>query len=348
MRSRISSPAKIGNSPLQMRTTAIRLCVLLLWASCLVTIYPEWVGAQARGYMIWGDVNLHVNKADLPGPAHLNLMLYNRVGRLVARQTVNPHGRYRFTNLSAGEYELAIEVENSEVTRIHFNLGGSLGTDFRQDLQLEWKSKATNAKSKPSTVSAADVYSRSSVNQALFQKAEEATDKKKYDLAASFLKQIVDNDKLDFQAWTLLGMVSRAQEKLDDAERAYLGAIEAKPTFALALLDLGRLRSSQKKYEAAIDPLTRAVEAQPQSADANLLLGEAYLQTRRGTKAIPYLNEAAKLGRPEAHLRLGWLFNAAGMVEKAVWEYAAFLKKVPDYGDRKKLEDYISRHQIRP
>jgi len=340
-----SIPAKAGNAVLHMRTTTIRLCVLVLWASCLATIYTEWVGAQGRGYMIWGDVNLHVNKADLPGPSHLNLLLYDRAGRLIARQTVNTHGRYRFTNLAAGEYDLAIEVENGEVARIHFNVHGSLGTDFRQDLQFEWKSRTSPAKSTPGTISAADAYSRSSVNNALFQKAEEATDKNKYDQAVSFLKQIVDNDKLDFQAWTLLGMVYRVQEKLDDAEHAYLSAIEAKPTFALALLALGRLRSSQKKYESAIDPLTRAVEAQPQAAEANLLLGEAYIQIKKGSKAIGYLNEAARLGRPEGHLRLGWLYNAAGMKDKAAVEYEEFLRKKPDYPDRTKLEEYINTNR---
>jgi len=142
--------------------------------------------------MIWGDVNVNVRKADLPGPSRLNLILYNRVGRLVARQTVSPHGRYRFTNLPAGEYELAIEVENGEVTRIHFDLNGSPDSDFRQDLQFEWKTKPSHAKSTPGIISAADAYSRSSANNALFQKAEEATDKKKYDDAASYLKQIVE------------------------------------------------------------------------------------------------------------------------------------------------------------
>src|SRR6266853_967183 len=178
MMTKISIPVKTGNAARNMLTTVIRLCVLLLWASCLATIHTEWVVAQGRGYMIWGDVNVNVRTADQPGPSRLNLILYNRVGRLVARQTVSPHGRYRFTNLPAGEYELAIEVENGEVTRIHFDLNGSPDSDFRQDLQFEWKTKPSRAKSTPGIISA-DAYSRSSANNALFQKAEEATDKKK-------------------------------------------------------------------------------------------------------------------------------------------------------------------------
>jgi len=301
--------------------------------------------AQARGYMIWGDVNVQVNNADLPGPSRLTLILYNRVGRLVGRQTVTPHGRYRFSNLSAGEYELAIEVESGEITRIHFDLNGSPGSDYRQDLQFEWKARPSHSKSMLGTISAADAYSRSSANNGLFQKAEEATDKKKYDQAASFLKQIVDHDRLDFQAWTLLGTVYVLQQKPAEAEQAYTSALDAKPTFLLALIDLGKLRSSQKKFQEAIDPLSRAVEARPQSGEANLLLGEAYIQIKKGSRAIQYLHEAANLGYPEALLRMAWLYDAAGYKDRAAVEYEEFLKKKADYPDRKKLEEYIKANK---
>jgi tetratricopeptide (TPR) repeat protein len=189
------------------------------------------------------------------------------------------------------------------------------------------------------------MYNRPAANKSLFEKAQDAVSKKKYDQATTLLNQIVGNDKQDFQAWTLLGTVYLTQEKPADAEKAYLGALEAKPAFALALIDLGRLRSSQKRYEEAIDPLTRAVEAQPQSGEANFLLGEAYLQLKKGSKAIPYLNAAATNGKPDAHLRLGWLYNAAGMKDKAALEYEQFLQKQPNYADRKKLEDYISANK---
>jgi tetratricopeptide (TPR) repeat protein len=345
MMTRISSPAKTGNAT-RMRTTAIRLCVLLVLAACLATIDTESVVAQARGYMIWGDVNVHVSRTeDLPGPARVNLTLYNRVGRLVGRQTVTPHGRYRFTNLSAGEYELAVEIENSEITRIYFNLGGSIGADYRQDLQFEWKARRSQAKSKPGTISAADAYSRSAANQTLFEKAEEATDKKKYEQAVMFLRQVVDNDMLDFQAWALLGAVYTVQQRPAEAESAYLNALTARPAFAMALIALGRLHSNQKKFAEAIDPLSKALQVQPKSGEANLLLGEAYIQLKKGSTAVPYLNEAAKNGKPEAHLRLGWLYNAAGMKDKAAAEYEEFLKKKPDYSDRKKLEEYISANK---
>ena len=316
--------------------------------SCLLLIVLGFsaVGSQRaaaqRTQSLFGDVKIE-DPTEGPAPK-VFIILYKDAGGEVGRQAVANGSQYRFSNLQTGDYQLGIEVNNEEIGRIRVSIQG-LSNDphgFRQD--LEFALKAKGAGPKPGVVSA-DVYNRSASNKSLFQKAQEAADKKKYDQAVSFLKEIVESDKLDYQAWTLLGTVLSVQDKAEDAEKAYLSAIEAKPTFTLALIDLGKLRSAQKKFDQAIDPLTRAVESQPSSGDANYLLGEAYIQIRKGSKAIPYLNEAAKLGRPDAHLRLGWLYNAAGMKDKAALEYEEFLKKKPDYAERKKLEEYIAANK---
>ena len=49
--------------------------------------------------------------------------------------------------------------------------------------------------------------------------------------------------------------------------------------------------------------------------------------------------------RADAHLRLATLYNAVGMKDKAAIEYEEFLKKKPDYPDRKKLRDYIAANK---
>ena len=125
-------------------------------------------------------------------------------------------------------------------------------------------------------------------------------------------------------------------------------AIEERPGFVLALLNLGRLRIMEKKYEGAIGPLNAAVKIQPESANANYFLGEAYLLHKKGSKAVVYLYEALKLdpiGMATAHLRLAALYNGAGLKEKAAIEYQEFLKKKPDYPDKKKLEQYIAQNK---
>jgi Flp pilus assembly protein TadD len=297
-----------------------------------------------RGFTLYGDVKVDETKADGKLPLSLSIILYTLGGNVVGRQSVPSGGRYRFNNLRSSEYDLAVEVETSEIARVRVSVGGTPGADQRQDLEFEWKG-GTAPRNKPATVSAGDIYKRSSNNESTFKKAQEAVDKKKYSDAVTLFRQLLEGDEQDFQAWTELGTTYLLLEKHDDAEKAYSRAIEIRPAFSLALLNLGRLLLIQKKFDAATEPLLRAVELQPTSAEINFLLGDAYLQNKKGSKAVGYLNEAAKLGKSEAHLRLAALYNGAGLKDRAAIEYEEFLKKMPNYPDRKKLEQYISANK---
>jgi len=304
--------------------------------------------AQGGRHVLYGDVKVDESKTSGAKPLSYDLILY--LGSIIVRrQTVSSEGRYRFIDLTNGYYDLVVELEGSEVARMRIEImSPRINTDFRQDITLEWRAPHAATPAKPASVSAADYYKRSSVNQKLFDKAQAATDKKKYEEAATLLNQILNADPQDFQAWTELGTLNLLQNNLPEAEKAYLQAIEVRPKFFLALMNLGRLRVAQKKYEEALSPLTLALEIQPTSANLNLLVGEAYLQIKKGSKAVTYLYEALKLdpiGMAEAHLRLATLYNAAGLKEKAVVEYEQFLKKKPDYADKKKLEQYIAQNK---
>jgi tetratricopeptide (TPR) repeat protein len=297
------------------------------------------------GYVLWGDVKIDDSKATMPGPSSVTIVLYDQSTKIVGRQTVSNRGRYRFANLRGGEYDIAVETNGNEIARLRLQLTGTTASDVRQDFEFEWKERSAGKTNTTGVVSAADFYDRSAGNKSLFQKAHAAVEKKDYANGITLLNQLVENDAADFQAWTLLGTLYLIQEKREDAEKAYAKAIEIKPTYALPLINLGKLLLLQKRFDEAVEKLTRAVELQPQSPDANLFLGEAYLRLKKGSKAIPYLNEAGKLGNIQAHLDLGWLYNAAGLKDKAVVEYQELLKKKPDYPDRKKLEQYISENK---
>ena len=319
-----------------------------LWIVILVLAFCSTVAAQLepmreRGqHTLYGDIKVETEPGNESAkPLSLEIQLYIINGTMVGRQTVGSNGRYRFMDLRNGEYDVVVLSENLEVARVRVRVESVYKNDFRQDITLEARVNRSES-SKPATVSAADVYERTSPNKSLFVKAQKAVDEKKYDEALDLLSRLVAADEKDFQAWTELGTVQLMRNNAEEAEKAYRHAIQERPTFLLALLNLGRLFSVQKKYEAAIDPLEQAVKIAPTSAEANFMLGETYLQVKKGSKAVPYLTEAAKLGKAEAHLRLATLYNAVGLKDKAALEYEQFLKKRPDYKDRKALEQYIS------
>lgn len=306
--------------------------------------------AGGGGHILYGDVTVDESRVTGVKPISYDIILYSLGGQIINRQKVSSTGRYRFMNLNNGQYDLVVELENTEIARMRVDImSPTIKTDYRQDISLEWRAPTT-APAKPASISVADYYKRSSANQKLFEKAQSATDKKKYTEADTFLKQLLADDPNDFQAWTELGTLNLIQQNLSEAEKAYLRAIEVRPKFFLALLALGKLRAAQKKYEEAISPLILALEIQPTSASLNFLIGETYLQLKKGSKAVGYLYEAIKLdptGMPEAHLRLAALYHGAGLKDKAAMEFEEFLKKKPDYPDRKKLEQYIAQNKKR-
>ena len=326
-----------------MQKESSSFAILLLILAAILFNAPAAV-AQASS-TIFGDIRV-IGDNNVVLPKDVTLIVSRVPDGEISRQVVSSRGRYRFTNLKEGEYEIIVQVDGKEIGRVtQLRIGGRTlppsPYGYQHDLEFLWK-PGTAAPVRAGVISAADVYHRPESTNQLFVKAEQAVAKKKYDQATTLLNQIVETDKADFQAWTALGSIYFAQEKFDDAEKAYSQAITIKPTSGRAQYNLGRLRSSQKKFEEAVEPLTKAVELQPDSGDAHMLLGEAYLQLKKGSKAIPHLNEAAKHGRPDAHLRLGWLYNAAGMKDKAAIEYEQYLKKNPGYQDRNKLKEYIS------
>ncbi len=291
---------------------------------------------------VYGDVKVREETSGLK-PLVLDVLLYTESGDLVSRQTVQSNGRYRFVNLTDGRYQIVVEVENSEVARFPVDFSSPLKAEVRQDLEFQWRDLSGAAKT--GIVSAADKYDRPAKNVAAFSKASEAMEKKNYDQAIVLLRKIVENDPKDFPAWNTLATAYFIQKNFDDAEKAYVQALNAHPDYALALLSLGRLRITLKNYEGAIETLTKAVKVQPTSPETNYFLGESYLQIKKGSLAVGYLNEAIRLdpqGMAEVHLRLAALYHGAGLKDNAAAEYEQFLKKRPDYPDRKKLEKYIA------
>ncbi|MCA1817222.1 MAG: tetratricopeptide repeat protein [Acidobacteria bacterium] len=326
------------------RTNGTRRIARAVLVAVFLLLCPH-ASAQG-GHTLFGDVRVDEGKAAELKPLTLDLVLYSETGTILGRQTITNNGRYRFLNLANGRYVIAVEVEGAEVARVPVTLQYAYKTDHREDLNLEWRGGAGGGGvPRAQTVSAADFYKRTTPNKSLFERAQKAIDNKRYEQAHSLLDQLLAADPHDFQAWTELGTVHLMLDDAAEAERAYRRAVEERPAFALALLNLGRLLVAQRRFDAAVEPLTRAVEAQPASAEANYLLGESYLQLKRGSKSVPYFTEAIRLGKTEGHLRLAALYNAAGLKDRAAAEYEQFLAKNPNHPDRKKLEEYVRENK---
>jgi tetratricopeptide (TPR) repeat protein len=350
------------NAVRRIRRAAARLTL----GALLMLALPYAVAAQAAPgiHTLYGDLKVDESQTGGLKPISFELLLIERRGGIVGRQNVAKNSRYRFEDLRPGEYDIVVLMENTEVARVRASVYGAVRTDVRQDILLEWKSVGGKQPDKAGVVAVAERYERAPENTRLFDKAEEAVKKKQYAPAVTLLQQLVAADPKDFEAWTELGTVAFIQQNFAVAEDAYQHALQVRPTFSLALLDLGKLRMTQKDYAGAIEVLRRAVSAQPKSADANHFLGEAYLsallrEIKQGSQninamndaaqqAVNYLNAALQLdpvGKAEVHLRLADIYNALNMKTEAVAECKKFLAQKPDYPERKKIEQFIAANK---
>ena len=319
--------------------------VLLTLSFSLAICASSALAQTDGGHILFGDFKVDESKANGLKPLSFDVILYTTGGDLIARQTVGNNSRYRFTDVPSGDYDLVVEVESNEIARIHLMLNETFKTDIRRDIELEWRENPAGKNTKAATTSA---YHRTSTNEKRFARAETAIDEKKYSEALDLLLAVLNEDGNDYEVWTELGTVYLMQQDPGKAESAYERSCEVNPSFFQSFFNLGKLRMSEKRFETAIEPLEQSIKLRPNSAQANDLLGETYLQLQKGSKAVVYLNEALRLdpdGMAQVHLRLARLYNAAGMKNKAAEEYEEFLKKRPNYPDRKALEEYITQNR---
>jgi Tfp pilus assembly protein PilF len=110
---------------------------------------------------------------------------------------------------------------------------------------------------------------------------------------------------------------------------------------------MAMIRINQKQFEAAALILQHALTLEPKSARIYQLLGETYLQNKQGALGAEALNKAIELdpiGMAECHLQLAHLYQLAKANKMATKEYKIYLTKVPDYKDKKKLEEFIKKN----
>ncbi len=82
---------------------------------------------------------------------------------------------------------------------------------------------------------------------------------------------------------------------MDEAEKAYLRALQLCPGYAGALADLSTLRLDQQRYEEALDLSRSATDHEPYHAEAWTNRGIALLHLGRGDEALESLDRALSL-----------------------------------------------------
>jgi hypothetical protein len=261
----------------------------------------------------------------------------------VHKMTIGRSGNYCFKVRNRGG-TLIVEVGGVETVRRALPALGP--AQLREDFELH-ASRDAGKSAPPGVISAKFFHPPNPKTAELYKKTAEAESKNDQSRAMGYLKEIVAIDPADFIAWAKLGFLYQEKDQLMEANTAYQKALELKIEYTPAWINAGIMRVKQKQYDAGIEIFKHAATLEPKSARIYQLLGETYLQARQGTLGAEALNKAIELdpvGMAECHLRLAQLYQLAKANQMATKEYKMFLAKVPDYKDKKKLEEFIKKN----
>lgn len=162
-------------------------------------------------------------------------------------------------------------------------------------------------------------------------RAETAIENKDFSSAEPLLKQVVDHDPKNYQAWFDLGFLYNATGRTEESIAAYRKSVEAKPTVFESNLNLGLMLAKANQPEAQnylraatrLKPIDNAVQNQE---FAWMALGRL-LESSDPQQALSAYRSAAVLvpGDPEPHLASGPLFEKQNQFAEAEHEYRQVL-----------------------
>jgi tetratricopeptide (TPR) repeat protein len=253
-------------------------------------------------------------------------------------------GHFRFTALEAGEYTLIVmqpgrgEVQRTiEIGPGAANAKGRVNTTVALDDSME--------DSRHAKVSMAEL----SVPKDAWREYEEADKLLSHrDIAAArrHLERAVEIAPGFSAAWNHLGTIAYQTSEYPEAEGYFRKALAADPAAFEPLVNLGGVLINLGKYDEALRANLDAVRARPRNALANSQLGMAYYYTGNLDHAREYLTtakqlDAAHFSHPqillaEIHMRLNEPSAAADELED-------LLKQHPDLKEAVKIRETIAR-----
>ena len=256
-----------------------------------------------------------------------------------------PDGSFRFQNLAAGAYTLAVTVPQRGETRRTVQVGpGTVDKKGRVVMQVEMHDETLHRESAV-TLSAQEWK----ISARAWHEYEEAGRKlahRDVEGAVACLRRAVEREPRFAAAWNHLGTIAyqtqHYQEAADDFRRglqADLGAYEPLVNLGGVLLHLGN-------WEEARQYNREAVQRRPQDALAQSQLGLTYLLLQQLERAETHLLRACQLdpahfSHPQLHL--AEVYVRRNERRRAADQLEDFLHYHPDWATADRLREQIEQ-----
>lgn len=319
--------------------------VSLLFVFCLLTVPALAQGNNSITGFIFGLENKPLS--------NVTVELQDDLNRMIERTETNGAGRYNFTRLARGRYNVKVfpsgtdyqeQIKDVEISGI--SMSGSGGAEsVQQNFYLQMKQTSTAlATLKNGVIFAQDIPKEA---QKLYEKAVSDLDDKKREAGLLELKQSLEIFPTYYLALERLAKEYVAQGDYKNAlETASKGVAVNDKSYECWYV-IGYADYQLKNVDEAVNALNKAVLILPNSINAHFLLGVNLRQIGKYEEAEANLLKAKKLSTspiPDIHWHLALLYtNNLKKYSEAIKELELFLQAKPNFEETDKIKDLIKK-----
>jgi predicted Zn-dependent protease len=321
----------------------------LIGSLCLILLAGADAAAQNRSNMTSGSsVGGTITDTSRRPMANVQVELLDVNERIVTRARTNGSGRYIMGGLAQGEYHIRIIPQGDEfapqTVRIQlYSIGVSGAGRTHEEVNITLKPKAGSAAGGGSPAFAQQVPDPA---RKLYEDAVTKLDGgKEAESGIQGLKQALDAFPTYYLALERLGSEYVKQKQYAPAVEVLTKAVEVNPKGSMSFYALGVAHFNLKQADKAVESLKRAVEISPDSVNSQLWLGIVLTRTGKNTEAEAPLKRAYQLGGaqvPDVHMYLAQVYSNTKRYKEAADELELFLKEAPD-ADKEKINGLIKQ-----
>ena len=247
-------------------------------------------------------------------------------GGLAEQMTTDSYGKFRFSGLGRGYYNIVIIAPGYASAQ----QTADLQVVFKQYVAFELtRQRSPNAALGGSHV--VDARVPGPARQEYFSAHEALADKRREDVIRHLEKALALYPEF-FEARLMLATAYMDQRDWEKAEATFKKSRELKPGDGHSLLGLGEVYWRQKRYDEAETALLEGLKIEQKSWHGHFTLGRLYWEQGIINKAAPAVGRTLQL-KPdfaEAHLLAGNILLRLEQRERALVEYQEYLRLEPN------------------
>jgi beta-barrel assembly-enhancing protease len=166
----------------------------------------------------------------------------------------------------------------------------------------------------------------------VYDEAERAYEKKNYSDAEKLVGKAIEMNSRQAPFYTLLGKVSLAKERIDDAVREFKTSLSIDSGYQPAVYALGVCEYKKGSYQAALDFFKKSLSLYPDHPGSLYSSGLCYHFLNRPEEALKAFGAFAPMvdKHPEVYGYMGMNFEKTSRVNDAIESYKAQLKIDPE------------------